>query len=170
MFLSVAGSGCQHESLYRELRRDRPFGRLRIWTTPDAPNGSAGTLIVIEYAGLIFNPSSYGLLGGKFVEGETRIDVPVDGRAFVDSLAADDHAAYGLPAEYQPAVVAAVPSGLAVTLAAHGRASSSQFVFGTLSRLLMTFLGEGIPDGDVDIWLAHDEAAAATRARAARPG
>jgi len=144
--------------VYRELVRDRPFGRIRIWTPPDRPKGAAASPIVVEWAGLVGDPSSYGLLGGTLVEGETRIDAPLDGTAFPDSLARNDRGAFGLPAGYRAGVLAAVPFGLAVSVAAHGMASSSPLTFGELARLLVIFLRHGIPEGDDEVWRTFDEA------------
>jgi hypothetical protein len=163
-------AACQDSSVYRDLRRERPFGHLRVWTPPDTPNGSSPAPIAIEFGGLINDPSSYGLLGGALVDGDTRFEVSTHGANYGGSLArGQDVVSFGLPDEYRDGVLSAVPSGLAVMLAAHGKASSSPFIFGILARVLVTFLQEGVPPTDSATWAVFLEAGAVSWSRI-RPG
>jgi hypothetical protein len=113
----------------------------------------------VEWVGRLGHPSSYGLLGARLIEGETRISVPFEGPDFPKSLAArSERVDHGLIQEYRGAITAAVPAGLEITLAAHGQVSSSQAVFGGLARLILTFLRDGIPEASSDVWLRTDQA------------
>lgn len=96
---------------------------------------------LVEWAGRVGHPSSYGCLGGR---GSSRTGVDVhsarSGRPFRTSLAGrGDTVCWGLPDEYRTALDG-VALDLIVTHAAHGHASSSNFVFTSLARVLMLIL------------------------------
>jgi hypothetical protein len=96
---------------------------------------------LVEWAGRVGHPSSYGCLGGR---GSDRAGVDVNsarsGQPFRTSLAGlGDPVCWGLPAEYRTAL-GGVALGLIVTHAAHGQASSSPGVFTSLARVLALVL------------------------------
>lgn len=139
------------------FRRERPIGRLRLRTPPDAPSGSPRDALVVEFAGQVGHPSSYGMLGGHTTAAETTFDVPLNGLFYPDSMAAsEDRATFGLPLEYRWAVLEAMPTGLVVTVAAHGAVSSSEAIFARLTHLLGALLQSPLPATDDELWAALD--------------
>ena len=108
----------------------------------DAPHGQ----VVVEWAGRLGHPSSYGLLG--IAPGAPRakiVDAP-----FPRSLAGRlDVVRFGLPPEY-----VAVVDGEDITVAAHGAAGSSVLVF----RALLAVLKKEIvmKASDSDVWKVFD--------------
>ena len=133
---------------------------MRIWTPPDAPAGSvAAAPVAVEWGGRIGHPSSYGLLGGQLIDGQTQILVPEDGGPFHGALAAwSERVVFGLAAEYRSAITSEAPVGLALTVAAHGDMSSSRMVFRWLTCFLVDLLETGVPENSENTWLRFDAA------------
>ena len=108
----------------------------------DAPHGQ----VVVEWAGRLGHPSSYGLLG--IAPGAPRVEIA--DAPFPRSLAGRlDVVRFGLPPEY-----VAVVDGEDVTVAAHGEAGSSALVF----RALLAVLKREIvmQASDSDVWNVFD--------------
>ena len=134
------------------VRQVRP-ARLRVWTPPDGPVAGIVEQLVIEYAGRVGHPSSYGLLGGSLSTSTHPVELRLDGEPFAATMAArEDAARFGLPAEYSTAVASALSDGVVVTVAAHGLASSSQLVFASLASALSRWLAAGLPDDPDVMW------------------
>lgn len=148
-----------HDAVHRLFERGRPPGhwRLHVWSAPDGPRIDCRDDLVLEFAGRIGHPSSYGLLGGHGVPGQTTYELRVAGRPFVESMAArGDDVEFGLPSEYRRAISGSVATGLVVTVAAHGRVSSSQLVFRWLALTLRDWLRHGVPEQPEPAWERFD--------------
>jgi hypothetical protein len=146
----------------RTIERMPGGTRLRIWTPPDSPVGlrDDGTVSVELATGQPGHPSTYGLLGARAGNSDTTFVVPTNGEAFLGAAArAADVVQLGLPEEYRPGIGRVQPRGLVVTVAAHGRFSSSERMFGFLSVLLSRLLEHGVPEQDEAVWQLYREAA-----------
>lgn len=133
---------------------------MRIEQTPVRAGSLNHSLVTIEWAGRTGHPSSYGLLSGT--EAETcRVEVAAERGRFRDALAPSSHdeVFWGLPAEYESAVVSVLHEAqppLLVAGAAHGLVGSSQHVFAALTRLLRRLLVDGIPADEDALWQLRD--------------
>jgi len=128
--------------------------QVRVWTPPDTPSRRwQPAELTVEWR-FIFTiaPSTYGLLGGFRTTGPTTFDLRGPSEPFRDSLAdGPDKAAFGLPDEYRAHLLLQVPTGLAVTVAAHGIVGSSPRVFASLARVLLELFGRAESATDVEI-------------------
>lgn len=113
----------------------------------------------VEWAGRAGHPSSYGLLGGAPSD-KNRVGVWPSDAKFNDSLASGaDDVRWGLPSEYERAILGAVesePQRVVVGTAAHGAIGSSSLIFARLAKLLSRLLATDIPSEDEDVWRLVD--------------
>jgi len=105
------------------------------------------------------HPSSYGLLTGARAD-VSQITIMDTGARHRDALVSRvDHVVWGLPEEYETAVLAVLghePQQLLISHAAHGEIGSSELVFAALTRLLCRLLAAGVPADEGDVWRLWD--------------
>lgn len=146
----------------RLLVRAGQMMTLRLETLPGFRSGSRLTsFAVVEWAGRVGHPSSYALLGGsKSDKAGVALSVTDSAQAFREALAAPtDSVQWGLPPEYEKAIVTALaeqPLPVLVSRSAHSKVGSSSLAFGAVAVLLSQILAWGVPDDDDAVWRQWD--------------
>ncbi len=129
--------------------------QLRVESGPDLGGAHLPSWATVEWMGRGGHSSSYGLLTGTRAD-VSRITIMDTGAHHRKALASRvDHVVWGLPEEYEPAVLAALdqePQRLLISHAAHGEIGSSPLVFTALTRLLCRLLAAGVPADEDDLW------------------
>lgn len=133
---------------------------LRVETTRGFRSGSAlPPSATVEWAGRIGHPSSYALLGGaKSDTPRLRLYSP-DGPFKAALAARADDVRWGLPSEYEEAiltVLADTAQPVLVSKAAHGQVGSSELAFRAVALLLSRVLASGLPTLDDEAWKLFD--------------
>lgn len=115
---------------------------------------------IVEWAGQVGHPSSYGLLGGALSD-VPRISLQDSGAHFREALAATaDDVRWGLPSEYREAVLALLsdqPQPVTISRSAYGVVGSSVLAFRSVALLLCRVLASGLPRSDQDVWKLRDQ-------------
>ena len=109
----------------------------------------------VEWVGRAGHPSSYALLSGTRAD-RVRISVDPGDAFFKDALAANlDDVRWGLPREYEAAVLRVLsdqPTRVLVGRAAHALVGSSALSFAAVALLLSKILAVGVPDPEASVW------------------
>ena len=134
--------------------------KLRVELGPPDRGSDLPSWVLVEWAGRVGHPSSYGLLSGANAS-RPRIAVSDEGPAlFRESLAGRaDTVVWGLPDEYKSNVLTVLQDQAQAALisrAAHGEIGSSPRVFGSLTRMVCLVLAGGLPTDDEETWRLFD--------------
>jgi hypothetical protein len=130
----------------------------RIWQAPEQVVPSLTADVCLEWRGRLGHPSSYVLLGGDKTGTTThrRVRATSTGRWHASLAGRAEAIEFGLPADYEAAVIDATGPGIEVTVAAHGPVSSSPQSFAWVAAMLTTLLVNGIPDDDAEFLAAWE--------------
>jgi len=151
----------------RLIERERPLGKLRIWTGGASPDGRRlpPEAVVGEWAGQSGHPSSYALLGVTPAAAGVTFVVPMGAARFRDSLAGSaDDVVFGEPGERERQFIEEVlkrdaSRGWGVLVAASGRAGSSPMAFRWLAKFLQGVVQLEVDDASAQsLWSRWDEA------------
>ena len=152
----------------RELERESPLSRLRIWRDGESPDGQTlpTEAVVVEWAGRTGHPTSYALLGIATRNSGIELSIPVGSTTYQDSLAGTtDEVTFGTPTEEQIVTIQDVllrddSNGWNVKVAALGRFGTSQMAFRWVAGFIRVLFIQEVPMDSTDesLWGIWDEA------------